>query len=103
VVTLRLTGVSACMQPKQQLMYAGVVITPETVVLTRKHFADNQRECTRAAQSGEMYVNDLDRYVKRTEETISHIESGGWDHTLTFIQRAHWLQTGIDIPLLPRS
>lgn len=82
--------------------YAGVTITPETISRTRAHFADNQRECIKDAQSGEMYVNDLNNYIKYTLETIAHIEAGGWDHTFTFLQRAHWLQTGIDIPLFQR-
>lgn len=84
------------------MIYAGVTITPETVARTREHFVANKRECIAAAQCGEMYVKDIASYVQRTEETIAHIEAGGWDHTFTFMQRAHWLQTGVDIPLLPR-
>lgn len=68
--------------PPIKIIYAGVEITPETVIATRQHFADLKRGCI--------------------EQQIADGLSGANDHTFTFAQRAHWIQTGVDVPMFSR-
>lgn len=82
------------------MKFADVKITSETITRTREHFADLGRQCIADAKAGTFYVNNLDRYVAWQEKCIATALAGGSDHTFTFMQRAHWLQTGESIPLL---
>jgi len=72
----------------------GVEITPETILATREHFAQISRDCIAEAQNGTTRVNDLASYVAWREQAIEDSLAGRGDHTLTFMQRALWLQTG---------
>jgi len=75
--------------------------SPEIIQKTREHFAQIHRDCIDGARRGEWHVNDLDRYVEWQEECIRSSLAGESDHTLTFLQRAYWLETGESVPLLP--
>jgi len=77
-----------------------VPLTPETVQRTREHFVENQYACIAEAESGEVRGNDLPSYVADCHTAIADINAGKWDHTFTFLQRAHWLQTGDCVALL---
>ena len=77
----------------------GVAITPETILATREHFAQIDRDCIEEAVSGAQRVNDLQSYVAWREQSIADGMAGKYDHTVTFMQRALWLQTG-DCPAL---
>lgn len=80
-----------------------VTLTPETLDLTWQWFADLDRECARAAQAGEFRVNDLPRYVADCEERAARYDAhdnGGRPLSLTFIQRAYFIQSGKSVPLL---
>ena len=79
----------------------GIEITHETILATRKHFADIDSACIAEALSGEVKVNDLDKYIKWMEQSTIDTMSGKYDHTLAFIQCALWKQTGECIALLP--
>ncbi len=83
------------------MIFNGVTITPGTIERTRKHFADLCRACIAEAESGERPVNDLPAYEAWQCESIARVMAGGDDHTLTFMQRAYWLQTGDCPALLP--
>jgi len=80
----------------------GVEITPETVYATREFFAQLSLDCIADAQSGATPVNDLDGYIAWRERCISDSLSGSGDHTLAFLQRAFFIQTGECPPLLSR-
>lgn len=82
--------------------FAGVELTAETIQRTREHFADISRRCIEGARSGEMRVNDLPRYIAWQEQCIADSLAGKSDHTFTFLQRAHYLQTGECVPLLSK-
>lgn len=84
------------------MQFAGVTITAETIERTRGYFADLCTECIHDAQSGKTFVNDLARYVAWQEQLSADYLAGKGDHTLTFLQRAHWLQTGECVPLFSR-
>jgi hypothetical protein len=78
----------------------GVVITAETIQKTRQWFADNAQDCILGANRGEFYVNDLGKFTDWQNRCIAESLSGAWDHNLTFVQRALFIQTGQSIPML---
>jgi hypothetical protein len=75
-------------------------ITPKTVQATREWFAQNGRDCIEGATAGKWHVNDLSRYVEWQNRRIAASLAGEYDHTLTFVQRALYIQTGVSVPLL---
>ena len=79
--------------------FAGVALTPETIALTREHFADISRRCIADATEGRQHVNDLDSYVAWQESAIRDVMTCE-RFSLTFLQRAHWIQTGECVALL---
>lgn len=78
----------------------GIEITEETIRKTREHFAELSQAAIRAAESGEDNVNDLPAYVLWHSKMASDSLAGKGDHTLTFMQRALWIQTGECPPML---
>lgn len=80
--------------------FAGVELTLETIQRTRKHFADIYRACIREAEDGTTRVNNLESYRTWREDAIAEVMTTE-RFTVTFLQRAHWLQTGESIALLP--
>lgn len=81
--------------------FAGVELTEETIQKTRKWFADNAQACIDEVRSGEVKVNDPEAYFAWREESIKDAIECRNDNTLTFLQRAHYIQTGDCIALLP--
>lgn len=81
--------------------FAGVTLTEESIQKTRKWFADNAQACIDEVRYGKVKVNDPERYFAWCEERVSDAIAGRSDHTLTFLQRAHFIQTGECIALLP--
>jgi hypothetical protein len=80
--------------------FNGVELTKESIQKTRKWFSDNAMACIKEAKSGKVFVNDFEYYSKwRKEESQEYIE-GKHDHTLTFLQRAYFIQTGESVALL---
>ena len=75
----------------------GVTITPETTQATRQHFADLYQRCIDEAAAG---VTDLDRYVTWRREAIRASLAGEHDGSLTFLQRALYLQTRQSVAIL---
>ena len=69
-------------------------LTREAVNATREWFADNARACAAEAQRGEVRVNDLPAYVTWCEERAAAALRGDYDRSLTFLQRATYIQTG---------
>lgn len=80
--------------------FAGVNLTDETIQRTREHFIDIHRRCIEEAQSGQTRVNDLASYVAWQEDCIADMADKE-QFSVTFLQRAHWLQTGECVALLP--
>lgn len=78
-----------------------VVLTPETIQATRQWFADIALRCIAEAESGAVRVNDLDAYRVWQMEMHADALAGRSDHTLTFRQRATFVQTGVCVPILP--
>lgn len=80
----------------------GTKITDETILATRQWYADNAQACIDEARSGATRVNDLERYCAWREQCIVDSLAGNGDHTLAFIQRALFIQTGECVPLLSK-
>lgn len=81
--------------------FNGVELTAESMQATRQWFADNSQACIEAALSGEDRVNDLDGYVAWRRQAIADSLAGKGDHTVAFLQRAYFIQTGESVALLP--
>lgn len=68
---------------------------------TREHFSAGHLRCIGAARAGEFRVNDLPKYCADQVARSLAALRGDYDHTFTFRQYVHYLQTGAYVPLLP--
>ncbi len=76
---------------------------PETIKRTRKHFASLHIACAREAKGGKTWINPsygLERYISEEVKRAKQTMRGGSDHTLTFLQYAHFLETGESVAIL---
>ncbi|ATN93450.1 hypothetical protein [Pseudoalteromonas phage J2-1_QLiu-2017] len=80
-----------------------IEITQETLLATNKHFADNKQACINEAVSGEVFVNNLEDYVKQCEERKQAYLSGDFDLWLGYWQQAYYIQSGACVPILARE
>ena len=78
-----------------------ITFTADTILQTRKWFADNAKGCIAEVKSGAVRVNDPDEYFAKCEADVVRALNGGFDHTVTFRQRAHFIQTGECVAILP--
>lgn len=82
-----------------------MVLTAETIQATREHFAANIDAQKAEIESGAVKLpahNPKEKHFARLDERRAAGLAGENDHTLTFLQRAHWLQTGEMVALLPK-
>lgn len=84
------------------MRFNSVEINQESILKTRLHFAEIYQRCIDGAKNKDFYVNDLEGYILSEEAKISEVMQGDYDHTLTFMQRAYYLQEGEMIALLPK-
>lgn len=80
-----------------------VILTKDTIVKTREWFIQNELGCIAEVESGEVYLNPeygFDRYKGDCLSNIEKIKQGEWDHSLTFVQRAYYIQSGKSVGLL---
>lgn len=75
-------------------------MTNELIIKTREHFVSVERACIEEAVSGKVRVNDLASYIQWCERNIEAHLAGQSDHTFTFRQYAHYLETGQCVALL---
>jgi len=83
------------------MKFAGTKITQESILKAREWFADNYDACIEEAASGAVFVNDLPSYIIWREKQKAEVLAGKHDHTFTFMQKAHYIQTGESVALLP--
>lgn len=76
-------------------------ITNETILKTRQWYYDNAMACIAEVKSGEVKVNNPEKYFDDCNRRAKEYLEGKWDHTLAFCQTAHYLQTGECHPILP--
>lgn len=84
-----------------QPRFNGVDLTPETVQTTRQWFHDNALACVEEIRTGKAKVDAPQAAIEWYEGLARHNLTGRFDHSLTFLQRAHFIQTGVDVALLP--
>jgi len=81
-------------------------LTEETILKTREHFFNIKMACIDDVKSGKLILpKHTDQATYFAERYKSAMDSmlGRNDHTLTFLQRAHWIQTGDMFALLPKD
>lgn len=83
------------------MKFAGTKITQESILKAREWFADNCDDCIAEAVNGDVFVNDLQSYIIWREKEKAEVLAGKHDHTFTFMQKAHYIQTGESVALLP--
>ena len=84
--------------------FAGVELTEETMQKTREHYAANCDAQVTEIESGEVVLpshNPKEEHYARLAARKAEYLAGKWDHTVTFLQYAHWTQTGQMVALLP--
>ncbi|PIH59146.1 hypothetical protein [Paenibacillus sp. LK1] len=82
------------------MRFNGVELTEETIKITRKLFANIALECIEEVKNGKVIVNDPESYFAWRKEEVKDAMGGKIDYTLTFLQRAYYIQTGETIALL---
>ena len=86
------------------MKFNGIQIREESIHACRQWFIDNQQACIASALDGSLglasHVDPLLYVTKCTEKQIE-IARGKWDNTITFMQRAYYIQTGEFVALLP--
>ena len=82
-------------------MMPGWEMTDATRLATRQWYHDNAMACIAEAESGAVYVNDLDEYREWRLQSAADALAGKGDHTFAFLQRAYCLETGECVALLP--
>ena len=84
--------------------FKGVTITQESIIACRQWFADNADACVREAEDGTAPLAShypIELYREKMAERKEAALAGEFDHTFTFMQRAHYMQTGECVALLP--
>ena len=85
------------------MTFNGLEITKESIIACRQWFIDNQQACIEGALDGTLglasHVN-VNEYIEACQLKQDCIDNGEWDHTFTFMQRAHYIQTEECVALL---
>ena len=82
------------------VQFAGDILTAESIAAARQWYADNFRVMQADAESGRVTVNNLANYRAWCERCA---EQALTSERLSFalLQRAHYIQTGKCVALLP--
>jgi hypothetical protein len=81
--------------------FNGVELTADAMQKAREQFAANSEACIAEVKSGDVKVNDPESYFVWMQQLAADALAGRSDHTLTFLQRAYFIQTGECVALLP--
>lgn len=85
----------------EDLYFNGEKLTKENILKTEQWFINNAQGCIDEVLSGEVRVNNIDSYVSREKERIEIYRNKTYKISLTFLQKAYYIQTGKSIALLP--
>ena len=80
----------------------GVEITQETIVKTRQVFADMNQACIDDVKNKKEQVSDELAFIRWEEAAMRDMLEGRCDGSVTFMQRAYYLQTDQDLAILPQ-
>lgn len=86
---------------EQNLYFAKVKLTEESIKAACQFYADNAAAQSRDAESGELIVNDLAKFRIAMEDRIDRHKSGLVEPSVAFLQHAYYIQTGKSVALLP--
>lgn len=85
--------------------FAGDKLTDESLELARLWFHNNSLACVEEAEERKDFMNDYEGYVRwqlqSAEDALTIGKPGGSRVSLAFLQRAHIIQTGKCVALLP--
>ncbi|GAA0347403.1 hypothetical protein GCM10008931_43360 [Oceanobacillus oncorhynchi subsp. oncorhynchi] len=81
--------------------FNGVNLTENTIQETRQWFHDNALACIREVEEGKVFVNNREHYIDLQRKSAREYIKGKHDHILAFLQRAHYIQTGESVALMP--
>jgi hypothetical protein len=87
-----------------QMKFNGVEIDKQSIEKARQWFIDNQQACIDGAVNGTLGLAshvDINEYVQSRINEQRSIQNGEWDNSFTFMQLAHYIQTGESVALLP--
>ena len=86
------------------MKFAGVEITQESIIAARQWCADNYHACIDEVLSGKVvlpsHTAPLDYFARQKSQALASL-AGECDHSFAFMQKAHYLQTGESVALLP--
>ncbi len=77
-------------------------MTQATIKATREQGIAQCEACIAEAESGAVFVNDLPGYIAYQRGDQEKYRNGDYDHTLHFLQRAIYIQTGESIPMMSK-
>ena len=77
-----------------------VTLDKDDIKLACLSLASNAQACIDEAISGEVFVNDLDKYVKEKQQDIDNYNTGNFKPWLGFWQTAIYLKTKQSVPIL---
>lgn len=81
--------------------FNGEELTEESILKARKWFSDNRLACIEEVKSGKVKIYcDKEEFYEREKRNSKDFLDGVNDYTLTFLQRAYFIQTGKSVALL---
>ena len=82
-------------------VFAGVALTAESIQAARQFYVDLDQRSIAKAISGELRVKDLESYIEWKQESIARSTGENVEVSFTLLQKAHTIQTGECVALLP--
>lgn len=84
------------------LKFNNIVLLESSIIQCRQWFADNAQACINEVLDRSVKVNDSNKYFAWQKQRIVDSLAGKNDHTVTFLQRCYYIQTGECLALLPK-
>jgi len=81
--------------------FNGTELTEESMQATRQWFHDNALACIEEAKDRKGTDFDFEGYAAWRRQAAQDSLDGKGDHTVAFLQRAYFIQTGESVALLP--
>jgi hypothetical protein len=81
--------------------FNGLILSVQTLQATDLHFAEIQQACIDEVNVGGLRVNNKTQYLHNCERAKIESLGGRARNSVTYLQRAYWIQTGDCMGLLP--
>ncbi|BBI90603.1 hypothetical protein HYO65_gp211 [Tenacibaculum phage PTm1] len=86
---------------KHGLFFNGEQLTQESIDKCIEQCIQNKQGCIDEVQRGEVTVNDKEKYFEWCNSNIKKYENRDFKISLSFLQKAYYIQTGKCVALLP--